>query len=181
MALRTFRSGALRNEYLSPLYFKDMTYFIRFSSTKKCLAQRVELSTIFSPALIFPLVLSFVSRQRKVLSEKHGLRQNLKELLFDDICPFSFARPKENGQKGKGALRKWFRSAKGESEPSRPPVRDAILIYGGSYITEETPKIASSGNSRVSVEGGRDSIFARGIPELAICNKTCLICLSFDI
>ena len=101
--------------------------------------------------------------------------------MSDDGCPFSFARPKENGQKGKGAPRKWFRFAKGESEPSRPPVRDAILIYGGSYITEETPKIASSGNSRVSVEGGRDSIFARGIPELAICNKTCLICLSFDI
>jgi hypothetical protein len=49
--------------------------------------------------LIFPLVLSFASRQRKVRSKSYRVQQNLKELLFDDVCPFSFARPKENGQK----------------------------------------------------------------------------------
>lgn len=42
------------------------------------------------------------------------------------------------------------------------PVQEAILIYSGSLITEETPKIASSGYLRVSVYGGRNSIFARG-------------------
>lgn len=101
--------------------------------------------------------------------------------MFNVVCPFSFAHPKENRRKEKGAPRKWFRFATGESEPSHPPAREAILIYGGSCVSEEIPKIASSGNLRASVEGGRDSIFARGFPPVADCNKTCLICLSFPI
>ena len=45
-----FRSGALENKYGSPPLQGGKTYFICFSSAEKFLAQRVELSTIFSPA-----------------------------------------------------------------------------------------------------------------------------------
>ena len=49
------------------------------------------------------------------------------------------------------------------SGTSRPPRREAILIYGCPCITVDTPKIASVSILKVSVEGGRNSIFARGI------------------
>lgn len=58
MALEKFRSGALRNKYLSPLLYDNETYFI-------CLSGAEKFSAILSPALIFSLVLSFVSRQKK--------------------------------------------------------------------------------------------------------------------
>ena len=52
------------------------------------------------------------------------------------------------------------------SDTSRPPIREAILIHGGSYIMDETPKIASSGKMNLSVKRGRDSIFARDFAAL---------------
>lgn len=46
-----------------------------------------------------------------------------------------------------------------------PLEREATLKYGGSYIAEEIPKVASSCNLNIPVEGERDSIFARGTPD----------------
>ena len=45
---------------------------------------------------------------------------------------------------------------------SRPLCREAISIYGDSYVTDENPEIASTGNGLVVVRRGRDSIFAKG-------------------
>ncbi len=162
MALRKFRSGALRNKCSSPLLFGSETYFICFSPAKGGVNFAEKLLAIFSPALTFSLVLSLVSRQEKERSSESSLQPNLKVQVLDGICSFSFARPKENEPKEKGALRKWFRQLS-LSEASRPPTWEAILIYGDSCITVETPKIASSGIVRASVEGGQNSIFARGI------------------
>ena len=92
MALRKFRSGALRNKCSSPLLFGSETYFICFSFAEKLLA-------IFSPALTFSLVLSLVSRQEKERSSESSLQPNLKVQVLDGICSFSFARPKENEPK----------------------------------------------------------------------------------
>ena len=49
--------------------------------------------------------------------------------------------PRVYGRKEKGSPRKW--SAAGGS--SRSTVLEAALIYSGSYVTQETPKVASSG------------------------------------
>jgi len=71
MALKKFRSGALKNKYLSPELNRNELHFICFSGTEKFLA-------IFSPALIFYLVLSFVSRQKKVLLDAFAVPLNNK-------------------------------------------------------------------------------------------------------
>ncbi len=80
---------------------------------------------------------------------------------MDDGCSLSFARPKESERKEKGGLRKYSRSADGESGSSRPLVQEAILIYGGRDSNGENSKIASSGVRKELVDRGRDSIFAR--------------------
>jgi hypothetical protein len=70
-------------------------YIICFSSTTK-------FGAIFSRALIFSLILSFLSREKKERCQEDST------LLFQatasgDGCSFSFARPKENEPKEKGA------------------------------------------------------------------------------
>ncbi len=66
MALKEFRSEALKNKYSFPVLFGNETYFICFSEAEKLLA-------IFSPALTFSLVLSLVSRQEKERSSEGSL------------------------------------------------------------------------------------------------------------
>jgi len=112
MTLRKFRSGALRNKYSSPRFCEVKMCFICFSSAEKLLV-------IFSPALIFSpaqlfyssmrdgakgahLVLSFVSRQKKERSPE-GCDSNFKRQMSQDNSSFSFACPKENEPKEKGA------------------------------------------------------------------------------
>ena len=99
MALRKFRSGALRNKCSSPLLFGSETYFICFSPAKGGVNFAEKLLAIFSPALTFSLVLSLVSRQEKERSSESSLQPNLKVQVLDGICSFSFARPKENEPK----------------------------------------------------------------------------------
>ncbi|MGO9480396.1 MAG: hypothetical protein ACLP05_01265 [Candidatus Kryptoniota bacterium] len=57
-ALKKFRGEASENKYGLAPAFGHGTCFICFSEAKK-------FSAVFSPALIFSLVLSFVSRQKK--------------------------------------------------------------------------------------------------------------------
>ena len=58
MALRKFRSKALKNKYGFTLLCGTKMYFICFSEAEN-------FSAVFPVALIFSLVLSFVSRQKK--------------------------------------------------------------------------------------------------------------------
>ena len=114
MALEEFRRGALRNKYSTHESGEGLMYIICFSSTTK-------FGAILSPALIFSLVLSFLSREKKERCQEDST------LLFQatasgDGCSFSFARPKESEPKEKGGLRKWS----AEGGPSRPFVREAI-------------------------------------------------------
>jgi len=54
-------------------------------------------------------------------------------------CSFSFAHPKENEPKEKGALK----NGPDKNVGNVPfHIKEAILIYGGSYLSEEIPKIA---------------------------------------
>ena len=64
MAIRKFRSAALRNKYGCALFQGVTQYFICFSGAEK-------FPAIFPAALTFSLVLSLVSRQEKEHS-KHG-------------------------------------------------------------------------------------------------------------
>ncbi len=122
MVLRKFRSpadcginSALKNKYGFALQDGNNPYVICFSGAEKFL-------DIFSRALIFSFVLSFVLRQKK----EHPLVLGL-ELLFDTesyvdgCCSFSFACPKENEPKEKGAPRKRSRHLllSGSSRPRR--------------------------------------------------------------
>ena len=155
MALREFRSGALRNKYSARADCKAMTYIICFSSAMKFLA-------ISSPALIFSLVLSFLSREKKERYKERGT-MHIEGVPFNEGCSLSFARPKESELKvlpcgiphyfielsclsgKKDGPRKWSRSAHGGSESSRPFVREAILINGDlppklSYVQSKNIK-----------------------------------------
>ena len=86
MTTRKSRSGASRNEYSTPPITEGAPAIIRFSEAER-------FSVIFSPALIFPLVLSFVSRQRK--EHYQGDRPRSSQIAtFGDSCSLSFARPK---------------------------------------------------------------------------------------
>ena len=116
MALREFRSGALRNKYSARADCKAMTYIICFSSAMKFLA-------IFSPALIFSLVLSFLSREKKERYQGRGT-MHIEGVPFNDGCSLSFVTQKKVNRKSrlagsriicmtimsereKRALRKW--------------------------------------------------------------------------
>ena len=145
------RHGA-RRSYGYPLLQGGKTYFICFSSVEKFLA-------IFSLALTFSLVLSLVSRQEKEHSSKRAITSCFYCAIMIFVHFLLLAQKKTNQKK----------RAPDENGPDkrlsgtcRPPRREAILIYGCPYIADETPKIASSGIVKDLVEGGRDSIFARG-------------------
>jgi hypothetical protein len=160
MTIRKSRSGALRNEFSIPAMAENATGIIRFSPARRGVHSAERFSVIFSPALIFPLVLSFVSRQRKehYQGDRH---RSFRKATFGDGCSLSFARPKESEPKEKGGLRKWSRSAVGASGSSCPFMREAISMNGGTYMADENPEIASSGIEKETVDAGRDSIFAR--------------------
>jgi len=80
MALRKFRSEALRSKYGFLPAYKTAPYIICSSEAEKFLA-------IFSPALIFPLVLSFVSSQRK----ERFVQSIISRLMYREVRSFSFA------------------------------------------------------------------------------------------
>ena len=76
MALRKFRSKALKNKYGFTLLCGTKMYFICFSEAEN-------FSAVFHVALIFSLVLSFVSRQKKERSYSEYLSS--LPLLFSKI------------------------------------------------------------------------------------------------
>ncbi len=78
-----------QNKYLSPADNGDVAYFICFSGAEEFLA-------IFSQPLIFSLVLSFLSREKKERFERKMYHQSSSVKILQEDCSFSFARPKVN-------------------------------------------------------------------------------------
>ncbi len=154
MALRKFRSVTLINKYGFTLPDGNSPYIICFSGAEKFL-------DIFSPALMFSLVLSFVSRQKKEHRSRIWLESpsNIYQSV-DNYCSFSFVRPKENEPKEKGALRKWFRRL-ASSETSRLQTKEAIFKVVPNIVG--TPKIAFEVPVKSFMEGDVTP-FSKGAP-----------------